>query len=257
MIGSGTLGEVGDEGRPARRGADDHVRLDRPARRLHAGDPPVRALDPGHLRVRVDLDALPVGAARVAPHHRVVADDASGRVVEGAHDRPRDVLGEVHLRAELGDLVRVDEAAVDAEELVHLGSLGGGDHPAVGVRERQVALLGEEEVEVELDAEPLVELHARPVELGALGRAVVRADDGRVAPGSARADVALLEDGHVRDAVVLGQVVRGREAVRAAADDDDVVAILQLGARAPHAADAEDVSHALSPLAASMTTSAT
>src|SRR5256885_12571310 len=52
----------------------------------------------------------------------------------------------------------------------------------------------------ELAREPLVELDASLVELGSLGRAVVRADDRRVAPGRAGADVGLLEHGDVRDA---------------------------------------------------------
>ncbi len=68
-------------------------------------------------------------------------------------------------------------------------------------------------------ARPSYSLTLALVERGALGRAVVRADDRRVAAGGARADVALLEHGDVADAVVLREVVRGREAVRAAADD--------------------------------------
>ena len=62
-------------------------------------------------------------------------------------------------------------------------------------------------------------------------------------PGRARADVVLLEDRDVGDAVLASQVVGGRQAVRAAADDDDVVGVLELRARAPHPALAEDVTH--------------
>src|SRR6266540_264732 len=111
------------------------------------------------------------------------------------------------------------------------------------MRERQMPLLREEEVEVEVGAETLVERDAAPVELGTLGGAVVRADDRRVAPGCTGADVALLEDGDVGDPVVLREVVRGREAVRAAADDHDVVAPPELATRAPHALHAEDPLH--------------
>ena len=66
-----------------------------------ARDAAVGPLDPGHLRVRMDLGAVPVGAAGVAPDDRVVADDPARRVVERGHDRPGDVLRQVHLRAEL------------------------------------------------------------------------------------------------------------------------------------------------------------
>src|SRR6266508_999083 len=124
------------------------------------------------------------------------------------------------------------------------------------MRKRQMPLLREEEVEVEVGAETLVERDAAPVELGTLGGAVVRADDRRVAPGCTGADVALLEDGDVGDSVVLREVVRGREAVRAAADDHDLVAALQLATRPPHAFDAEEPLHPR-PAMTSSTTSPT
>src|SRR5207302_9636568 len=122
----------------------------------------------------------------------------------------------------------------------------------------QMTLLREEQVEVEVDRQPFVELDARLVELSALAGSVVRADDRGVATGGARADVALLEDGDVGDAVVLGEVVGRGETVRAPADDDDVVAPLELAARAPHPRRPDQLPDAhVSPAAASMTTSAT
>ena len=201
------------------------------------------ALEPGDLGRRVDLDAEPVGRAREAPHDRVVADDPAGRVVERADDRVRGPLREVELRAELPNARRVDDARLDPEQLVDLGALLHRDHRAVRVRERQVPVLGEHEVEVELLREPLVEPDALAVERRALGRAVVRADDRRVATRGARADVRLLEDRDVADAVPLREVVRGREPVRPAADDDDLVAPLELRPRPPHALREEDLLH--------------
>ena len=46
-------------------------------------------------------------------------------------------------------------------------------------------------------------------------------------PGVAAADPALLDHRDVGDAVLLGEVIGGREPVAAAADDDDVVAVLR------------------------------
>ena len=117
-------------------------------------------------------------------------------------------------------------------------------------------LLREQEVEVQLCPEPFVELDAAAVELGSLGRSVVRSDDRRIAPGRAGADVALLEDRDIGDAVVLREVVGGREPVRAATDDHDVIPALQLSARTPHALHAEDVPHPM-PSSTSSTTSPT
>ncbi|MNR34900.1 hypothetical protein D3C85_1527090 [compost metagenome] len=63
---------------------------------------------------------------------------------------------------------------------------------------------------------------------------VVGAHDGGVARGVAAAQPALLDHRHVGDAVLLGQVVGGGQAVPATADDDHVVDFFR-GWRAPHA----------------------
>src|SRR5258705_11045505 len=69
--------------------------------------------------------------------------------------------------------------------------------------------------------------HALVVELHALGRQIVGADDGRVATGVAATEVTLLEDGDVGDPMVARQIVGRRAAVTSGADDDHVVARLQ------------------------------
>src|SRR5262249_44686147 len=95
--------------------------------------------------------------------------------------------------------------------------------------------------------EALVQADALAVEGRALWSPVVRANDRRVAPGSAGADVGLLEDADVLDPMLLREVVRGRESVRAAADDHDVVAALQLRTLPPHALREEDLLKHLAP----------
>ncbi len=212
--------------------------------------------NPGHLDALVDLDAAPPRLLGVAPDDGVVADDAAGRVVERALDRPGHVVADVDLRAELLHLVAVDHAAVDAEQLVDLGALVLHHERAVGVRQREVAVLREHHVEVEVGRELLVELDALLVERGTLRGAVVRADDRRVAAGGARADVALLEDRDVGDAVVDREVVRRREAVRAAADDDDVVVLLQPPGALEDLLAEEDVLHGAYPVGSASTPTA-
>ena len=59
---------------------------------------------------------------------------------------------------------------------------------------------------------------------------VVRAHDGGVAPGVPTPEPAFLHHRHAGDAVQLGEVVRRRETVAAAADDHDVVLGLRLRA---------------------------
>src|ERR1700733_4535392 len=67
------------------------------------------------------------------------------------------------------------------------------------------------------------------VERGAFLEQVVRAEDGGVAPGVAAADPTFLEHRDIREAVLLREIVRGSQAVAAAADDDRIVARLRLG----------------------------
>src|SRR5258705_10079404 len=61
---------------------------------------------------------------------------------------------------------------------------------------------------------------------------VVRADDGGIAAGVAAAEPTTLKHGDVGDAVLLCEIVGGREAMPAAADDQYVVFGLWFG-RAP------------------------
>ena len=238
--------ELRDRARPAGRRAQDDVAGDVALRRPDAVAAAVANVEAGDLDALVDVDAGAPDLLREAPDDGVVADDPARRVVESAEDRPGDVVADVDLGAEPLHLVPVDHAARDAEQLVHLGALVLDDERAVGVREREVPVLREHEVEVELGGELLVERDALAVERRALGRPVVRADDRRVPAGRPGADVALLEDRDVRDPVVPREVVRRREAVRAAADDHDVV-VAPERVRAPeHALPEEDVLHGAS-----------
>ena len=215
-------GHVRDLRRPAGDGRHHGAGRDRAAVGLDADAAAVLDLEAGDLDALVDVHAAGVGLAGVAPHDRVVADHGARRVVERALDRVGDLARHVELRAEARDLVGLDPARVDAHQLVGLGALALHRHGALGVREREVAVRRDQQVEVELLRELLVDLEALAVERDALGRLVVGAQDRRVAARAAGADVVHLEHGDVRDAA-LRQLVGGREAVRAAADDDDVV----------------------------------
>ena len=100
--------------------------------------------------------------------------------------------------------------------------------------QREVAPLGIEQVEIQFAGEVAEEVDTLLVEPRAVAREVVRANDCRVAPGAAPADVAFLEDRHVGDAVVPGEVVRCAETMPSAADDDGVVLVFELRRRAEH-----------------------
>ena len=236
-------GHVGDERRPAGRAVHDHRSADVTAAGLDAGDLATGALATGagaaldvdveDLGLLDDVDAVVVGTACVAPDHCVVADDAAWRVVECPQDRVAGVRRDVEAGGLLLDLLRIDDAGVDALELVDLGPPVHGAQRGVGVGQREVASFGEHDVQVQVGSHCPVQLERAVVEGHTLGREVVGAHDGGVAARPASTDVTLVEHGHVRDAVVRGQVVGRGEAVQAGADNDDVVGVTHLGA-APH-----------------------
>src|SRR5581483_10455348 len=116
----------------------------------------------------------------------------------------------------------------DPLDLVDLGPPPHGPQRTVVVGQCQVATLREHDVEVQFSGEALVQPERPVVEGDALRSQVVGPEDGGVAPGAAAADVALVENRHVGDAVSGGQVVGGGQAVDAAADDDDVVGTAQV-----------------------------
>ena len=189
-------GHVGDQRAPAGGGVDDLAGLDAAAVRLAPRVMrPFAALEPGDLGVGMDLRAARVGAAREAPDDGVVADDAARRVVERAHDRIGRVVGR-----------RTSPARASAPRP---GRSGASRCRCRRLTSARLAITNiarsvcasvrwphwrEQQVEVQLLREPLVELDRGVVEARALRRLVVRAQDRRVAPGRARADVALLED---------------------------------------------------------------
>src|SRR5689334_10585714 len=103
------------------------------------------------------------------------------------------------------------------------------------MRQREMPALGIEQVEIELAREIHPQLQAGVVELHALGREVVRTDDGGVARGVAATEIALFEHDDVADAMIPREVVRGREAMTTAADDHHVRRLLEPLGGAEHA----------------------
>ena len=210
---------------PAGRRVEHDPGGDVPLGRAHPADPAAVGVDAGDLGVLVDVHPVGGGGPGVAPVDRVVPDDAAGRVVERAQDGVPRVRRGVQVRDQALDLVRVDDAGVDALQLVDLGPPAHGAQGRVVVRQREVPAPGEHHVVVQVGGERPVQLHGPVVEADALGGQVVRPQDGRVAARAAAADVPRLQHGDVGDPVVDGQVVGGREAVHAAADDDHVVGV--------------------------------
>src|SRR5207248_7963323 len=82
-------------------------------------------------------------------------------------------------------------------------------------------------VEVELARKPFPKLQRELVEMRIRIEVVVRADDRRVAARVAAPKPALLKHGDVADAMLLREVVRRRETVASATDNDRVVLLFR------------------------------
>jgi hypothetical protein len=82
-------------------------------------------------------------------------------------------------------------------------------------------------VEVEIPRKPFPQFQRKLVEMRIGIEVVIRADDGRVAPGIAAAQPSLLQHRDIGQPVLLGEVVGGREPMPAATDDYRVIARLR------------------------------
>ena len=208
----------------------DGVRRDPAEARLDRDRAAVAHLDAGHLAALDEVDAERVGGARVAPGDVLVAGDPAARLVGRAEHRVAHVGRDVEDRAELADRVRLEPLGVDAVEPVRAHAPHAVADVLQRVRQVEHAALAEEQVVVELRLEPLPQLQRVLVDRGALVPEVVRADDRRVARDVPAGEPAALEHGDVGDAVLLREVVGGREPVPAAADDHDLVRVARLRA---------------------------
>ena len=94
------------------------------------------------------MHAVMVGGSGVAPNHCVVAHGASGRVKESAQNGVTSVGRDVQAGGFFFDVCRVDNAGVDALQLVDFGSPVHGAQCRVGVGQGQVATAREHDVEV-------------------------------------------------------------------------------------------------------------
>src|SRR5688500_13572852 len=96
-----------------------------------------------HLSMGMDLDAHAIACARITPYHRVMADDAAGRMVEARENRVSSGCPHLDTGDQLPDLVASDQHAVYAEQLVVLGAHTEADDARVVVRQSEVAALAE------------------------------------------------------------------------------------------------------------------
>ena len=147
--------------------------------------------------------------ARIAPHHRVVPDNAAGRMIKRGQDRIARHRGSRSIaRHELPDLLRVDHAAVDAEQLVVLRTHAQpGTAESVWARVRWPHWLNSR-FQSSSSRHLLVQPQRCVVKRNAFGSAVVGREGSRCCVRCCPPQVALVEQGDAADAVQLSQIIR-------------------------------------------------
>ena len=225
-------GQAGEYRRVPCHGKRHLVGADLALRRGHAHHMPALLHEAGDRTVLHDVHAQRRCAARIAPGHRVVPHRPGAALDEAAQDgeaRGPCRVTEIQAGLQVTHLPRVEQFGVDAIAQHRVRPAGLRVEVMPGVGQGQHAALAEHDVEVQFTRELFVLLQRELVEACAFGVQIVRAHDGRVAPGVAAPDPAGLEHGDVGDAMIPGQVVRRGQTVPATADDDHVVAWLRLG----------------------------
>ena len=206
----------------------DLAGADSPPRGLDPGDPVAVPQEAGDFAVLHDVDAEPVCRPGIAPDDRVVARGAAAALQQAALDREPRIV-EIEERQHGPHLLPVEQLGIDAVKPHGVAAAGIGVTLRVGVVEVEDAALADHRVVVQVLLQPLPQLHRPFVEGDVAGKQVVGADDRGVAAGIARSDPAFLQHRDVADAVLLGEIVGGRQPMPAAADDHDVVGGLGRG----------------------------
>ena len=116
-----------------------------------------------------------------------------------------------------------EQLGVDAVQPHRVAARARGVALRIRMVEVEHAALAHHGVVVDVLLQPFPELQRPFVEGDVAGLAIVGADDRGVAPDIARADIAALDHSDIGDAVLLGEVIGGRQPMPAAAHDDDII----------------------------------
>ena len=206
-------------------GADqaDSMGADSAPGRDNAGDPVAVLLEAGHFAVLDQVDAEPVGGPGQGKYHGIMPGNAAPALQGAADDRVADVGGDVDEGAEFLHRLGIEAFGVDAVQQVREGVSPALVEVRLAVGEVEDAPLVEQHVVVELLAPRFPEFEPVLVEGGALISEVVGPNHRGVSDRVPVPEPGPLHDRDVGDAVVLGQVIGGRQPVQPAPDDDDVI----------------------------------
>ena len=207
----------------AGHGKADGVGLDQAARSVDATHAPCRSPHAGDFAVLDDIHTGLAGRARVAPRHRIVAHGAAARLQKSAQHRVAAIV-QINQRCQQLDRFAVHRHGVHAEQPHQVGAPGKQIALRLGVEQVERAALADHGVEIQPTLQPLPQFQRVLIEADIVRQEVIRADDGGITADVTESDRTLLQHRHIADAEFTRQVIRGRQAVAAAADDHHPVA---------------------------------
>ena len=179
------------------------------------------------LAVLQDIHAERRSRTRIAPSHGVVAGRATARLHETTEHGVARIGCGVQQRNALLHFFACEHEGVDAVQVHGAHPAVTGFHVVARMQHVHDAALAEHDVVVQVLRQAFVQAQRKVVERGTLRVVVVRADDGGVAAGVAATQPATLQHRHVRNAVVLGEVVGAGQAMATATDNHHVVTRLR------------------------------
>ena len=143
-------------------------------------------------------------------------------------NREPGLLRKVEIGRFLHHLFTRQYLGADAVQSHDVGAADQSIQCCLRARGKQVTPWRKHDVVVQVFRQITPQRHRMLVERRVVLHHVIGAHDGGVATHVARADVALLKDGDVADAMVPGQVIRRGQAVPTATNDDNVVGFFGL-----------------------------
>src|SRR5262245_14618872 len=100
--------------------------------------------------MRMNLNAHAVSTAGVSPHNGIVADYATGRVVQRRANRVMGRGTNINSRYQSFNLIGANKTAIDSHQHIGLRTHAQAIDSRVRMREGQMALLGEEHIVAQL-----------------------------------------------------------------------------------------------------------
>src|ERR1700691_3676170 len=116
------------------------------------------------LAILDDVDAEPVGGARIAPRDRVVPRDPAALLPDATVRQIAGIERSGHERQAFADLVRTPKLRVDAIELHRVREPRGHLELSLRMRKVEDPALAQHDVEIELARQPLIEPEREVIE---------------------------------------------------------------------------------------------